>query len=109
MITENTKLTCPDCRGALERTQDGKFVQYRCRVGHSYSPETAVTAHASTEENTLWAAVVALEEGADLWEEVAGALNNDNSQRLRDQAKTKRAIASQIRELLNQLEIPRLE
>lgn len=109
MITENTKLTCPDCRGALERTQDGNFLQYRCRVGHAYAAETAVAAHASTEENTLWAAVVALEEGADLWEEVAGVLNNGNSQGLREQAKTKRSIASQIRDLLNKLEVPRLE
>lgn len=109
MTTENTKLTCPDCRGALERTQDGKFLQYRCRVGHTYSAETAVAAHASTEENTLWAAVVALEEGADLWDDVAAILNNDNSQGLRAQARTKRDMASQIRELLTRLEVPRLE
>ncbi|HKT88472.1 MAG TPA: hypothetical protein VJQ59_08560 [Candidatus Sulfotelmatobacter sp.] len=109
MNIENTKLTCPDCRGALERIQDGKLLQYRCRVGHTYSAETAVAAHALTEENALWAGIVALEEGADLWEDVAGMLNNENSQLLREQAKTKREIASGIRELLNRLEVPRLE
>lgn len=87
MTTEDTKLTCPDCRGALERLQDAKLLQYRCRVGHTYSAETAIAAHASTEEITLWKAVVALEEGADLWEDVAGILTNHQAQELRKQAK----------------------
>jgi len=109
MMIENTKLTCPDCRGALERIQDGKVLQYRCRVGHAYSAESAIAAHALTEENVLWAAIVALEEGADLWEDVAQTLQNPNAQELRGQAKGKRELAAELRALLNRLEVPQLK
>ena len=100
MKTENTKMTCPDCRGALERIEDGSIVQYRCRVGHLYSPMAAVAAGAVTVENTLWGAVVALEEGADMKDEVArfeSKMDADSTEALKQQAQRMRSIAQNIR------------
>jgi two-component system, chemotaxis family, protein-glutamate methylesterase/glutaminase len=108
MITENTKMTCPDCRGALERVTDGELLQYRCRVGHAYSGQSAVAAHAPTEENTLWAAVVALDEGADMCDEVATTLGGDTAEELRQNAKLKRELAERVRQVLRDLRAPRL-
>ena len=54
MKTESTRFTCPDCGGAIERRQDdGGLTEYRCRVGHLYSPKSALAVHADREENTL--------------------------------------------------------
>lgn len=95
-------------RGSLERIQEGNIVQYRCRVGHAYSRESAIAAHAATEENTLWAAVVALEEGADLWDDVAGTMADGQGKELTEQANKKRSIGARVRALLKELETPHL-
>jgi two-component system, chemotaxis family, protein-glutamate methylesterase/glutaminase len=108
MITDNTNITCPDCRGALKRIQDGELLQYQCRVGHSYSPQSAVAAHADTEENALWAAVVALEEGADLQDEVIQLTGVDDGGDLIRNAQLKRQLAERVREVVRELRAPRL-
>ena len=94
---EKTSFTCPDCGGAIQRVVQGTLTQYRCRVGHLYSPETALEVHADREENTLWTAVVLLEEGAELAEEVAKADKVPAPERLRSAAAIKRRLAEQAR------------
>jgi len=63
---EPTELTCPACGGTLWHKGDGDHGQYRCRVGHAYSPESLLSAQRTTLEQALWTAIVALEEQADL-------------------------------------------
>jgi two-component system chemotaxis response regulator CheB len=103
MVREKTSLTCPDCRGAVERITHDSIVQYRCRVGHVYSPETALAVHNDTEENVLWAAIVALEEGADYANEIAEVMPKDVSERLRKEAAGKRSLAEQVRRVVEDL------
>src|SRR5436190_12477376 len=63
-----TELTCPECNGPLSVAEgDESLIQFRCRVGHAYSLESAVAAHAEAQERTLWSAVVTLEAGAELF------------------------------------------
>ena len=59
-------LTCPDCGGALWEQADGEVVRYRCHVGHAYTADSMVGAHAALVEAALWSAVRALEEKAQL-------------------------------------------
>jgi two-component system, chemotaxis family, protein-glutamate methylesterase/glutaminase len=92
-----TRLTCPECRGSLERFQEGKIVEYRCRVKHTYSAETMLSAHAEAQERTLWAAVVALEEGAELVENVSQTLPSHQRKRLVQEIQQKRQLAQSIR------------
>jgi two-component system chemotaxis response regulator CheB len=33
-------LACPECHGALWEVREGELLEYRCRIGHLYSPET---------------------------------------------------------------------
>lgn len=102
MTSEHTKFTCPDCGGALERLRDGNILQYRCRIGHLYSPKSAVEIHNDREENTLWNGVVLLEEAAELAEEIAGQDQVQSPQSLLESAKAKRALASRMREIVLQ-------
>lgn len=104
METRRTSLTCPDCGGAIERIEDGKLRQYRCRVGHAYSADSALTAHAAREENTLWTAIVLLQEGAELAAEIAQARGGEAAEQLRKEAKAKRELAERVRKVA--LELP---
>jgi two-component system chemotaxis response regulator CheB len=61
-----TDMTCPDCRGALSEYRYGKIAEYRCRVGHAHSALSLIEAHREAEERALWAALVAVEEAAEL-------------------------------------------
>ena len=61
-----TALTCPDCGGAIWEQVDGELVRYRCHVGHAYTVDSMVGAHAALVEAALWTAVRALEEKAQL-------------------------------------------
>jgi two-component system, chemotaxis family, protein-glutamate methylesterase/glutaminase len=102
MKTENTQLTCPECGGAIQRLeQDDGLTQYRCRVGHLYSPKSALAVHADREENTLWSAVVLLEEGAELAEEVSKQPAINDSKSLRKVSIAKRHLANRVKEALS--------
>ncbi len=59
-------LTCPECRGPLWEERQGRIVEYRCRVGHVYSPLAMAAEHDDTVERTMWSTLVALEEAADI-------------------------------------------
>ena len=66
-----TRFTCPDCSGVLAEQQDGDFFYYRCRVGHTFSPQTLHEQKGAAIEDALWAAIQILEEQAELTERVA--------------------------------------
>ena len=59
-------LTCPECRGPLWKERRGRIVEYRCRVGHAYSPLSMAEEHRQTLERTLWSVLVTLEEAAEI-------------------------------------------
>lgn len=58
--------TCPECGGPLRDVDGGQVPYYRCKVGHAYSPESALRAQRDVVENSLWAAVVSLEQQAEM-------------------------------------------
>lgn len=57
-----SKLTCPDCHGALWEMNDEDILRYRCHVGHAYSAESLTEGQSQMLEVALWSAVRALEE-----------------------------------------------
>ena len=57
-----SKLTCPDCHGALWEIEDREMLRYRCHVGHAYSLESLSEGQSEMLEEALWSAVRALEE-----------------------------------------------
>ena len=79
MEKSQTALTCPECRGPLSEERQGRIVEYACRVGHRYSPLAMKKEHQDTVERSLWAALVAIEEAADIAERLAPELGTDGS------------------------------
>jgi two-component system chemotaxis response regulator CheB len=63
-VGQPSAFSCPDCGGVLWQIEDGDFLRYRCRVGHSYSAEALADEHDDAIERGLWAAFRALEENA---------------------------------------------
>jgi two-component system, chemotaxis family, protein-glutamate methylesterase/glutaminase len=57
-----SKLTCPDCHGALWELDDENILRYRCHVGHAYTAESLNEGQGDMLEVALWSAVRALEE-----------------------------------------------
>jgi two-component system, chemotaxis family, protein-glutamate methylesterase/glutaminase len=96
MQSEDTRLTCPDCHGPLRRFKYGDIVELKCRVGHAYSPESALVAHDEAEERTLWSAVEMLEEGADFAELLAESMPA-SANGIRSKAAIKRRLAARLR------------
>jgi two-component system, chemotaxis family, protein-glutamate methylesterase/glutaminase len=95
-------LTCPECRGTIWQVPNGSMVQYRCRVGHSYSPRTMLAEHAATQERALWSAVVALEEGAVLATKLAEHLQPKMRHELLQEARQRQEQAATIRRLIQE-------
>jgi two-component system chemotaxis response regulator CheB len=82
-----TDLTCPDCRGTIWEVPHGNGVEYRCRVGHAYSPKSMLSEHFAAQEKALYAAVVALEEGASLATRLADKVEPELKDRLEEEAR----------------------
>jgi two-component system chemotaxis response regulator CheB len=57
-----SKLTCPDCHGALWEMRDDDMLRFRCHVGHAYSADSLNHGQTQMLEAALWSAVRALEE-----------------------------------------------
>ncbi len=61
-----TAFVCPECSGPLWETKTGKSLQFRCHVGHAYSPDSLLADHADGLERALWLAVRTFDEQAAL-------------------------------------------
>ncbi|MBW3629763.1 MAG: hypothetical protein KY464_10750 [Gemmatimonadetes bacterium] len=46
----------------LRQTEEARIVQFRCRVGHSFTLESLLTDRPAEVEAALWTALTALEE-----------------------------------------------
>ncbi len=62
-----TPMTCPECGGTLWLRDAYGAQRFRCRVGHTFSFDGLLLGKQAVLEHALWAAVVALEERADLF------------------------------------------
>lgn len=99
MTRELIRITCPDCRGPLWVEKRGDLGEYRCRVGHAFSPRVLAQEHITTVERSLWAAIVALEESADIAESVSGERVAEGL----ESARQRREEAARLRDVLRRL------
>jgi two-component system chemotaxis response regulator CheB len=97
---ELTDLTCPECRGAIWEVRRGKNKDYRCRVGHTFSAKSMLAGHFAAQEKALYAAMVALEEGASLANRLADQFEAEYGEPLRAEARERASQAGVIRQVL---------
>jgi two-component system, chemotaxis family, protein-glutamate methylesterase/glutaminase len=65
------ELSCPECGGPLWERGEGQFVNFACRIGHVYSPESLIAEQGTSLERALWTATRGLYERADLYRRLA--------------------------------------
>ncbi|MGI4794610.1 MAG: chemotaxis protein CheB [Janthinobacterium lividum] len=70
-LNEPVAVTCPDCGGALRRTELGTLIQFRCHIGHVYTAEVMVAAQFEAMEWALEASMRALSERGELCRQMA--------------------------------------
>lgn len=85
-------ITCPDCRGPLKQYRFGPIKEFRCLVGHAHSGLSLANTHREALERALWAALVALEEGAILSKQLADSTDSQAYQKEAEE-KSKHAAA----------------
>ena len=51
---ECTTLTCPDCGGMISLVNKGPVHQFRCQIGHRFSPQNMYAAQSDKVESALW-------------------------------------------------------
>jgi two-component system chemotaxis response regulator CheB len=102
MTSKVTDITCPDCRGTIWEVRNGPFTEYRCRIGHAYSPRSMLAEHFAVQEKVLWQSIVALEEGADLSTRLAETLSPAVREHLLGEALRARDHAGKLRALLSE-------
>ncbi len=70
-LDDPVAVTCPDCGGALSRTELGTLTQFRCHIGHVYTAEVMVAAQFAAMEWALEAAMRSLSERGELCRQMA--------------------------------------
>jgi two-component system chemotaxis response regulator CheB len=109
---EPVDFRCPDCGGPLSKIKYGRALEYRCLVGHAFTPAGMLKAHSEAEENVLWSSVAVLEESVKLIGQLASHLPPDEAKRLESHLEKRVALAAKARELvenLDHLHIPEAE
>ena len=71
-------------------------------VGHAYSAKSMLSEHFATQEKALYAAVVALEEGASLATRLSDKLGPEYKERLQDEAREREAHALVVKKVLRE-------
>lgn len=57
-------ITCPDCGGALNASEEGTIIKFGCHIGHTYTADIMAPAHFDKMERVLRSAVRFLNERA---------------------------------------------
>jgi two-component system chemotaxis response regulator CheB len=95
---------CPDCQGPLSEVRYGTVHEFRCLVGHSYSPQNILQAHSETEENAVWSAVAAIEESITLMRRIMPHLPPTAAKRLEGQIEKRLELAREARRIIERLD-----
>ena len=107
-LTDHGRLTalgCPDCRGVLRVSArgPGRFLSFRCQVGHVFSVESLVLLKDDELESAFWTAIELCDEVASLREhmvESTPATERATRERHRAQARRAREHGAAVRALV---------
>lgn len=103
-------LTCPECHGPLFREDlTSSLVEFRCRVGHVFSPHSLLEEHTSTQERKLYEAILSLEDGEILTEFMADRVEGTHREQLLQEAAQLKQHAAGIRKMIAERVMPALD
>jgi two-component system chemotaxis response regulator CheB len=95
---------CPECHGPLQEVDESGILQFRCRVGHVFSPESLQAEKDLDIERSLFVALQVVEDGAGLARRLARQAATrglrTSEARFLEQAQTRDEAASTLKRLL---------
>ena len=101
---EQVHAVCPQCGGVLTERPGAGVLQWECRVGHRYSPDTLIDAQADSVEGALSAALRALADRGVLLGRMAQQAEQrgqqESASRLRRQSQSASDQAQMMRQAL---------
>ena len=98
-----SRLTCPDCHGALWEIHDHDLLRFRCHVGHAFSAESLTEGQSQMLETALWSAVRALEEQMVLAQRIVERARQANQMRAARAFERRAQEAEQHSSMIRQL------
>jgi two-component system chemotaxis response regulator CheB len=93
-------LTCPECGGALWELDEAGGVRFACHVGHAFSIASLAEEQGRSLETTLWSAVRALEERADMHRRLSRRASGARAEVYIDRAQEAEHHADTLRAML---------
>jgi two-component system chemotaxis response regulator CheB len=98
-------VVCPDCGGPLTEVHEGKLLQFKCRVGHVFSPEALSQGHSEALERAVWVALRHLSERRAIQQTLAGQYKDDLQvcKRFEENAEAAAHDMALLREVLERL------
>jgi two-component system chemotaxis response regulator CheB len=94
---EATGISCPECHGSLWEMSEGDLLEYRCRIGHLYSPESLMHHLAEHGLEELESTYRALEEEVAMAEKMVERAIARNAPRGRTERFRRRAEMARAR------------
>lgn len=99
---EQVAAVCPECGGVLTERAEVGVLQWECRVGHRYSPDTLLDAQADDVEGAMWAAIRVLADRAALLRRMAQQAERRSQPRSALRFRRQAQSASEQAELVRQ-------
>jgi two-component system, chemotaxis family, protein-glutamate methylesterase/glutaminase len=105
--------TCPECHGALLQLRAGRFLRFRCHVGHAYSARSLLVELSESLDDALANMLRAMDESVMLMQHIAEHLRADQAPQLANlythQALEARKRADVLRQMMMQGPLPNPE
>jgi two-component system chemotaxis response regulator CheB len=99
---EQVTAICPECGGVLTERPEAGVLQWQCRVGHRYSPDTLIDLQADDVEGALWAAIRVLSDRAVLLKRMAEQAEERGQMRAARRFRRQSDAASEQAEIVRQ-------
>jgi two-component system chemotaxis response regulator CheB len=100
--SERVRVVCPDCGGVLEERPEAGVLQWQCRVGHRYSPDTLIDLQADDVEGALWTAIRVLADRSVLLQRMAQQAQDRGQGRSARRFRQRAESATQQAEIVRQ-------
>jgi two-component system, chemotaxis family, protein-glutamate methylesterase/glutaminase len=96
--------SCPECSGTLWELKDEQMLRFRCQVGHAYTSDSLQAEQQEGLEDSLWAAVRALQEVAAMNRRMAiRARERNNNPLLAERFEEKATVSDKHAAMLRQI------
>jgi two-component system chemotaxis response regulator CheB len=109
-VGQLTPFTCPECHGVLLQLKAGRFLHFRCHVGHAFSARNLLADQSTSLDDTLWSTLRALEESIMLMQHISDHLHAEQDSQTADlfarKAQEARQRAEHVRQMVTQLSAP---